>query len=118
MNAEQSTILKLNRFVHARQSAPAADSGPTETISGAVLEAVQQTCAKSARPVVVANFGPALPPHSMLGILTYCYAKGVYGSEDIERKLRQDAVLKTSHADRLPDSRTIRHFRRLNRDDP
>ena len=51
----------------------------------------------------------------MLGIVTYCYAKDVCGSWDIERKMRSSSeVCAARHGD-IPDAKIIRRFRRLNR---
>jgi hypothetical protein len=49
-------------------------------------------------------------PSVMLRLITYCYAKGVYGSGEIERKLRKSPVRQTA-----PDAKAIQRFRRYNR---
>lgn len=43
-------------------------------------------------------------------LITYCYAKGVYGSGEIERKLRKSPMRQA-----VPDARAIQRFRRCNR---
>jgi hypothetical protein len=47
--------------------------------------------------------------------VAYCYAKGVYSSEEIERKMLQDPTLRAATNADLPDAHAIRRFRRLNR---
>jgi len=54
--------------------------------------------------------GDDVSPTMMLQLITYCYAKGVYGSGDIERKLRKSPVRQA-----VPDARAIQQFRRCNR---
>lgn len=54
-------------------------------------------------------------PQMLLTLLTYCYAAGVYGSEDIEWDCRNDAAARYICANACPDSDTIRRFRRANR---
>jgi len=51
----------------------------------------------------------------LLTLLTYCYAAGVCGSEDIEYDCRNDAVTRYLCANTSPDQDTIRSFRRANR---
>ena len=54
--------------------------------------------------------GDDVPPPVMLRLITYCYAKGVYGSGEIERKLRKSPMRQA-----VPDARAIQRFRRCNR---
>ena len=79
---------------------------PTESVTGIVLEAMRQTDGT----IVNSRQTSHVSPQWMLGLLTYCYAKGIYGSSDIERELRE-----RSHDEAIPDAKTIRRFRRLNR---
>lgn len=48
----------------------------------------------------------------LLTLLSYAYARGVYGSEDIQERLRSDADLRYLCAFEFPDSDTLRQFRR------
>jgi len=52
----------------------------------------------------------------LLTLLTYCYAAGVYGSEDIVDDCRHDAATRYLCANSSPDQDTIRSFRRANRE--
>ena len=54
--------------------------------------------------------GDDVSPTVMLRLITYCYAKGVYGSGEIERKLRKSPIREA-----VPDARAIQRFRRCNR---
>jgi hypothetical protein len=60
--------------------------------------------------------GPT-PGKEMLGAVAYSYAKGVYRSEDIARKMEKDPEYSEAAGDHLPDANAIRRFRRLNRED-
>jgi hypothetical protein len=51
----------------------------------------------------------------MLGAVSYCYAKGVYQSEEIERKMLDDTAICEATGGEVPGAREIRKFRRLNR---
>jgi hypothetical protein len=76
------------------------------------LEAVQTVGARLPRPL---ESEEGCNPQMLLPLLTYCYAAGIYGSEDIEYDCRNDAATRYLCADALPDQETIRNFRRANR---
>ncbi len=88
---------------------------PAESNRGLLVEAVTASCAEAEGPIVGVHNGPCLPPKSMLGVVTYCYAKGLLASQEIERKLWKDNAVRASCANDLPTAKTIRRFRRLNR---
>jgi len=112
-NPEQTTSLHLGKFApSAGDSTTQAGSEPSPTI---VIKHVAEEVAKSAAPVLPKD-GGALPPPQMLGAVSYCYAKGVYTSEDIEAKMRRDPKLREALHGEVPDANAIRRFRRLNRD--
>ncbi len=52
----------------------------------------------------------------LLTLLTYCYAAGIYGSEDIEWDCRNDAAARYLCANTFPDQEAIRSFRGANRE--
>jgi hypothetical protein len=107
-----STVLHLSQFAHgvADKPATAADSGATVIVKRAAAETVE----KSGAPVVPKD-GGAMSGKEMLGAVSYCYAKGVYESEEIERKMMKDPALRESVHGDVPDARAIRRFRALNR---
>jgi len=111
-NPEESTVLNLKQFAPGAASAdvPAAEVGMTVMMKVAAAETVE----KSGTPVVPQNAG-ALPGKEMLGAVSYCYAKGVYESEEIERKMMHDPALREAVHGDVPDAKAIRRFRALNR---
>jgi transposase len=55
-------------------------------------------------------------PSLLLATLTYCYAVGIYCSEDVESACRSNPRVKLLAHDMDLDSQTIRRFRRRHRD--
>ncbi len=113
----QSTVLHMGKFAPKAPTDPpsttTADESPTLTIA----RAAAQTAETSREPVVVPKgVGHSVPPEKMLGAVSYAYAKGVYSSEDIERKMATDPKFRAALGDDVPDAQTIRRFRRLNRE--
>jgi hypothetical protein len=112
----QTTALHMEKFVPAKQGAPAKVGGAEESPTIVIQQAARDVAEHNPQPVVVPKgAGNALPPAEMLGAVSYAYAKGVYRSEDIERKLVQDPAVRSALGDEIPDARTIRLFRRMNR---
>jgi hypothetical protein len=107
---DETTILHFNKFT-SEQPSPSPEETATIFIKKAATETVQQG---STRVVVPSAAGP-LSPEEMLGAVAYCYAKGVYSSSDIERKMLQDPEFREALGDFVPDPRAIRRFRKLNR---
>jgi transposase len=56
------------------------------------------------------------PPHTLLALLLYCYANGIFGSRRIERATYRDVAVRYLTADTHPDHDTICAFRRNNLD--
>jgi len=54
------------------------------------------------------------PPHTMLALLIYCYANGLFSSRRIERATYRDVAVRYLTADTHPDHDTICAFRRNN----
>lgn len=105
------TTLHLGKF------APGQQPNPDETSTGVTMmiqRAAAQTMEQGARPVAPREAGE-LPPDKMLGAVSYCYAKGVYTSEEIEQKMLKDKELREAVHGNVPDARAIRRFRQLNR---
>ncbi|MBN8248013.1 MAG: transposase [Verrucomicrobia bacterium] len=48
----------------------------------------------------------------LLTLLSYAYARGVHGSDEIEGRLRTDADFRYLGAREFPEAETLRHFRR------
>ena len=51
-----------------------------KTVQAAVLETDQESLRRVARP----DAGVAYQPRTLLALLTYCYAREIYGSEAVE----------------------------------
>lgn len=113
-NAVDSTILHLGRFApgpdETKTSLPVADPGLTVSVKRAAFETMKEGGA----PIVPEESGE-LPAKAFLGTVSYCYAKGVFTSEEIEDKMRQDPKLSQSVHGEVPSAKAIRRFRRLNR---
>ena len=64
--------------------------------------------------------GPTLAPSArlqmLLTLLTYCYATGTLATEEIERKIENDATVRYLCARTYPDGATLRQFRRYHRE--
>jgi hypothetical protein len=112
-NPDHSVLLNLGKFAPGAGPTmhPNNEPSPTVVIKHAAAEVAKQ----SGSPIVPKD-GGALPAPEMLGAVSYCYAKGVYTSEDIERKMRRDPKLRAAVGGDVPDANAIRRFRRLNRD--
>ena len=54
------------------------------------------------------------PPHTMLALLIYCYAHGIFSSRHIERATYRDVAVRYLTADTHPDHDTLCAFRRNN----
>src|SRR5262245_6988594 len=111
--SDETVILKLGPVVLGRGQVAPPES-KTETVSGFILDAVNETCREPTAHVVQVK-GPVLEAKSMVGVITYCYAKGVLSASEIERGLWKDDELRSVCAANIPTARTISRFRRLNR---
>lgn len=113
---EQTVALHINKFVPRPAGENPSAVRPEDSPTLIIKKSAAQVVAQSPQPVVVPKgAGNALPPQEMLGAVSYAYAKGVYRSEDLERKLLQDPEMRAALGDEVPDAPTIRRFRRLNR---
>ena len=108
----ETTTLHLDQL--APGHAPAASTD--DTVTAFVAKAAAETVQESPVPVVVPKTAGPVPPESMLGAVSYCYAKGVYGSNEIGRMLNQDPAFRASCQNEVPRPEDIRRFRRLNRE--
>ena len=72
-----------------------------------VLEAVDRV--ESFIPV---SSRPDFKPVQILTLLTYCYARGIYSSEEIEVRLPEDNAIAYICAGQKPDWHLLRRFRR------
>jgi hypothetical protein len=77
------------------------------------LEAAQVVSEGLPHPERIAGGQPG--PGMLLTLLTYCYAAGIYASEDVEWACESDSGARYICANVCPDQETIRRFRRANR---
>ncbi len=112
MNAES-----LNRFNQAVERCAFCDSRCTATMpANGLAEVVRKVVAESV-PAWWSESRPPLevPPETLLLILTYSYACGVLGSQEIAEQL-EDRVDRCALLTQLPiDARALAEFRRENR---
>jgi hypothetical protein len=80
-----------------------------------VLDAVQSICEPGGRASGGTTPVPVGQPRVFLTLLTYCYAVGVYASEEIEDRIPTDATLCYLSAGARPTWHDLRHFRRQTR---
>jgi hypothetical protein len=85
-------------------------------LASLVLAAVQQTDAASLNRVAPMNSGMAYEPRLLLALVTYCYALGIYGSQDVEAMMRADKIFRFLCGGEFPGWQAIRRFRRHNRE--
>jgi hypothetical protein len=98
---DESSVLLIKRFSRDPNRSPGQ-----ETITEFVMDAV----ARSDGALRPSSSSDEFSPELMLRLITYCYAKGVYSSDEIERKLRKSPVRQP-----FPDAKSIQRFRRHNR---
>lgn len=105
-------VLHLGQLV----APESADSpGTDESLTGFIAKAAADAVVNGAKPVIVPRDAGTIPPQGMLGVVSYCYTKGVYGSEEIGRELVSDPMVREVARGDVPRPEDIRRFRRLNR---
>lgn len=88
------------------------DSSTTQFIR----KAVEQTVNDAGQKLIVPRELGKLSPKVLLAIITYCYTKGVYSCGEIEEAILNDSDLRMQLSNEFPDNRSLRRFRRLNRE--
>ncbi len=82
----------------------------------AVQVAARAISRNALHPVCAPAAGVAFHPRALLAVMTYCYASEIYSSTDIEDLMLRDSNFRAVCGDQVPDARTLRRFRRYNRD--
>ena len=90
-------------------------SAERPSLARAVQRAVRVTDEQSLRRVARCDAGFAFQPRTLLAITSYCYARGILGSLEIEDVMRRDAQFRQSCQNEFPGARLIQCFRRENR---
>ena len=111
-NHEGTTVLNLQHF--ALGSASETMAGEESGLTVSIKRGAKALADAGSR--IIAPVGVNLPPTLLLGAVSYCYAKGVYDSADIENKMRRSPELRAATHDTVPAASSIRRFRRLNRE--
>lgn len=111
----EANVLHLDRFLATPGETPGADAtGESQTVF--IARSAAELCRRANTSVVMPRDARALPPATLLGIVTYCYVKGVYASDDIERELLREPAVREATKHEVPRPDAIRRFRRLNRE--
>lgn len=82
----------------------------------AVQVAARAISRNALHPVCAPAAGVAFHPRALLAVMTYCYASEIYSSEDIEDLMLRDVNFRTICGNQVPDTHTLRRFRRYNRE--
>ncbi|HXJ57501.1 MAG TPA: transposase [Verrucomicrobiae bacterium] len=109
---EPKTGLRPSLMVNLDET-EAAPQKP-RTLTEAVRVAVRTVDKKTLRRVACHTAGLAYQPQALLGLLTYCYARRLFGSEDIEDLMRRDADFRQLCQNEFPHARLLRRFRKEN----
>jgi hypothetical protein len=86
------------------------------SVAAAVLQAVETIPQGCLQPVESPSAPLAYQPRTLLALLTYAYALGIYASADIERMMRRDANFRELSGNEFAGWRMLKHFRRANLD--
>lgn len=81
------------------------------SLAQAVEAAARFADERTLAPVAGADGRLDFQPRTLLALLTYCYARQVYGSREVEARLRGDQSLRQLCGEELPDARVLRRFR-------
>ncbi|HKX61341.1 MAG TPA: transposase, partial [Verrucomicrobiae bacterium] len=111
---EDTVTLNLKPFTPGAKVPPPSAPDGDDSITLLIERAACEVAGDASHPVMAPK-GP-IAPKDMLGAVTYSYAKGVYRSEDIARKMDSDPEFRAAVGENMPDAGLIRRFRRLNRD--
>lgn len=111
---EPRTNLRPSRTLETRFG-EAKTSGP-RSLTQAVRSAVRGIEEAALQPVARRDAGLAFEPRTLLALLSYCYARDIYGSAEVEDVLRRDANFRRICNNEFPGARVIRRFRRDNRE--
>jgi len=112
---EPRTNLRPSRTLDTRYAGEAKASG-RRSLTQAVRFAVREVEETALRPVARRDAGLAFEPRTLLALLSYCYARDIFGSAEVEDVLRRDGNFRQICNNEFPGARVIRRFRRENRE--
>jgi hypothetical protein len=111
-----STQPKLPRVNDTRLFRKPEAAARVDSLASAVLEAVEMTPQGSLQPVAAREARVAYQPRTLLALLTYAYALGIYASADIEMMMKADRNFRHLCGGEFPRWQVLRRFRRANAD--
>jgi hypothetical protein len=103
------------RELHLGKFAPTIPGADAQTGEGETMfirRAAVQTVEKNLQPAEQQSDEFGLPMKEMLGVITYCYARGVFFSGAIADLLKKEPELRKAFGSKLPDGQAVRRFRR------
>ena len=115
MNLETRT--SLQSVLTSRVLAPASSAKPEpQTLAEAVQVAIRTVEPGAFRAMPRSGEGLVERPQSLLALLVYSYARGIYSSREIEDSLWRDESLRALSDREIPRARELRRFRRDHRE--
>src|SRR5438132_243194 len=96
--------------------APGHFVGRPGSLAQSVQAAVRAVDEATLRPVARRDAGLAFQPKALLALLSYCYARQIYASAEIEDVVRRDVNFRQLCQNEIPDEWVLRSFRRHNRE--
>ena len=96
-------------------SDPITATGP-HSLAQVVQASVRAVDERTLYPVARSDAGLAFQPKTLLALLSYCYARQIYGSAHIENDMACDGKFRQLCHDEFPDAGVLRRFRRENRE--
>ncbi len=87
----------------------------SRSLAQAVQNATRAFPESTLKPIPGRDAGLAFQPRILLALLSYCYAREIYGSAAIVEVLRRDSKFHQLCHDEFPDANAILGFRRENR---
>src|SRR5688500_1625142 len=105
-----STQPKLPRVNDTRLFRKPEAAARVDSLARAVWEAVEGVPSGSLEPVARRDAGVAYQPRTLLALLTYAYALGIYASSDIEGMMRADRNFRHLCAGEFPRWQVLRRF--------
>ncbi len=96
---------------------PASSTQPEpQSLAEAVQAAVRTVEAGAFRAMPRPGEGLVERPQSLMALLAYSYARGIYSSREIEEALWRDDALRELSGREIPRARELRRFRREHRE--
>jgi hypothetical protein len=105
--------LHLGKFAHGKP-APKDEPISNDDSPTLMIKKAAQAVAREEHCQIVLPPGMNMTPTEMLSALSYCYAKGVFTSDEIEQKMMSDADFRQALQNEVPRPEVLRKFRKLN----